>query len=44
MSIEFREKDVDMEEVEKACAGKTATELDKEFEEFKRKFKEEHSN
>ena len=42
MDIDVREKDVNMDEVRQLCAGKTATELDAEFEEFKRKFVEQH--
>ena len=44
MDIEDREKDVDMEEVKKICAGKTAAELDAEFEKFKKEFAEKHKN
>lgn len=42
IDIVYKEKDVDMEKVMKACEGKTAEELDAEWEEFKKKFKEEH--
>lgn len=37
-----REKDPDYEEIEELIRNKTAEQLDKEFDEWKRKFMEEH--
>ena len=38
-----QECDADWEKAEQLCKGKTAEELDKEFEEFKKSFIAEHS-
>ncbi len=44
MNIEFKEKDVNMEEIKRICKSKSVEELDEEWEEFKREFKTEHSD
>ena len=44
MNADIKEKDADMEQVKKECSGKTASELDAEFEAFKKRFAKEHKN